>query len=259
MNGDSHENGSTEMQDVKLSAVVDGLLDQNLPEKRPQSNSPDPSMTSPSPEVSTIPKSSTWNEHLVEVARAKYRDFVIPIYGEINFDGRNSNRRFYFEPLVMLDPQSVVPISYGLLKQKSVRFSIQMWNEFLSSQVQKCLSNTFTGVRKENICVMPYEEVQLQADLVGHPFSLMEKPTAYNRQNENLVFYVICDSPSTAATLASDLRHNPDFSLKNLPLQLECRGLILRNSAGMERPSFMLNVTTIPSTGRFIIFNTSFT
>ena len=252
MNGDSHENGSTEMQDVKSSAY-DGLPEGNLPKKRPRSNSPE-SMTSPSPESFTIPKSSTWNEHLVEVARAKYRDFVIPIYGEINFDGRNSNRRFYFEPLVMLDPQSVVPVSYGLLKQKSVRFTIQMWNEFLNSQVQKSLSNIFTGVRKENICVMPYEEVQLQADLVGHPFSLMEKPTAYNRQNENLVFYVICDSPSTAATLASDLRHNPDFSLQNLPLQLECRGLVLRNSSGMERPSFTFDVAALPPTGMFTIY-----
>jgi len=251
MNEDSHEKGST---DVKLSAVIDGLLDQNLPKKRPRSTSPDP-MTSPSPESSTIPKSSTWKEHLIEVARAKFRDFLIPIYGEINYDGRNSNRRFYFEPIVMLDPQSVLPVTYGLLKQKSVRFSILMWNGVLLSQVQKSLSSIFTGVRKENICAMPYEEVQLQADLVGHPFSLMEKPPAYDRQNENLVCYVLCDSPSTAATLASDLRHNPDFSLQNLPLQLECKGLVLRNSAGMERPSFTFNVAAlIPPTGIYIIY-----
>ncbi len=110
-------------------------------------------MTSPSPEASTIPKPSTWNEHLdlIEVARAKYKDFLIPIYGEINYNGCNSKRRFYFEPIVMLDPQSVVPVTYGHLKLKTVRFSIQMWYDLLNSQVQKSLSSIFTGVRKENI------------------------------------------------------------------------------------------------------------
>ncbi len=228
MNADPQD--ATEMEDIKPSVA---LL--NLQSERPR---------------------STWNEHLTEVARTSYRDFLIKIFAEINYGGVSSNRHFYFEPIIMLDPKSVSTIASPIChQQKLVPFTLQMWDQHLVSKVQKCLSNIFTGVRKENIHIMPYEEVQIvikeqQSGSLEYPFWLMAEATPYDRQNENLVFYLITDSTSTATTLASNLRRNPDVTLRNYPLQLQCKGLALQNpTGGMVRPSFTFNIISLPPSG----------
>lgn len=49
-----------------------------------------------------------------EVAKVRYRDLLIRIFS----DSLDSNRRqFFFEPLVLLDPKSIVSKSQGSLKQ----------------------------------------------------------------------------------------------------------------------------------------------
>jgi len=231
------------MSHSKERKLPAGHLDSNL-RKRARSNTQEEEM---SDEASQMDQ-STWNDHLIEVARTRYRDYLISIYAETTYGGKDSNRRYYFEPLVIFNPSSVVWESHGILKQNFVRFSIQMWNAELHSKVLDCLSNTFVGVREENVNVMPYEEVQLSFSKVNplQSFRVMNEPVLYVRQNEALDFYFLCDLPDAAETLADDFRHNPEFSLRNFPLKLNCKGLALRNATDMDRPSFTFNVSTFP-------------
>jgi len=107
-----------------------GQLDSNL-QKRARSNTREEEM---SHEASQLDQ-STWNDHLIEVARTRYRDYLISIYAETTYGGKDSNRRYYFEPLVIFNPSSVVWESHGILYQNFVRFSIQMWNAELHFKV----------------------------------------------------------------------------------------------------------------------------
>ena len=236
----------SEPEDVKPPV---GLLDRNL-HKRPRSSS----QTNSHPEeASSNPTlQSKWRDQLTEIAKTNYRGLIIKIFSEKNYGDKDSQRRFYFEPVALLDPQSIVSESHVLLKQDFVRFTIRMWNEELQSKVKSCLKSILTGVKLENISVMPYEEVQLsfKKGFALQPFRLLEEETSYERQNESLDYYFICDSLTTATTVARDFRLHPDFSLKNFPLQLTCKGLVLPNtaelSASMNRPSFTFNVSTLP-------------
>ena len=47
--------------------------------------------------------------------------------------------------------------------------------------------------------------------------------------------------------MAEDFRHNPEFSLRNFPLEPNCKELALRNATEMNRPSFTFNVSTFPT------------
>lgn len=250
------------VKDVKPQ--VAGLLDRNM-HKRPRANSLQEGLSQTNfLQISTNSQmSTTWREHLIELAKIRYRDFLITIFAESTCVEKDASRRYYFEPIALLDPQSVVCQSHGLLHQDYVHFTIQMWNSQLHSKVLKYLQTNFSGVREENVSIMPYEKIQLSFTETGpvHSFEVMTKPTSYERQNESLDFYFLCDSLSTATTLARDFRLHPNFSLKSFPLQLQCRGLVLRNSTKllelMDRPSFTFNVSTFPA-GSYITFISQF-
>ncbi len=244
------KNTDQETEDRKPS--IDDLLARSHKRKRKKARkeADDPNEnnnhTEP-PAEATVNRPSNWTDHLVEVAKTSYRGFIITIYGEADHEGlSNGNRRFYFEPLVLLDPSSIVSESHVLLKKDFVRFSVQMWTADLRSKVHSTLmSLNHADVREENVHVMPYEEVQLKLNCSLLSFMLMKEPTFYSRMNENLDFYFLCDSPETAVTLAQDFRRNPEFSLKSFRLQMECKGLTLRNPV-LERPYFVFNVSSLP-------------
>ena len=142
-------------------------------------------------------------------------------------------RRFFFEPLVFLDPKSIVSnsCSHGSLKQDFVRITIQMWNLEIRSKVLERLRSLKSmkniEIEEEDICVMPFEDVQLVCKSGSLPpfISLSEKPTPYLRSNEDLDFYLLVDESSCANVLAHDIRQNPEFYLiSDWQLKLECHG-----------------------------------
>lgn len=244
------KNTDQETEDRKPS--IDDLLARSHKRKRKKARkeADDPNEnnnhTEP-PAEATVNRPSKWTDQLVEVAKTSFRGFIITIYAEADHESlSNGNRRFYFEPLVLLDPSSIVSESHVLLKKDFVRFSVQMWTADLRSKVHSTLmSLNHADVREENVHVMPYEEVQLKLNCSLLSFMLMKEPTFYSRMNENLDFYFLCDSPETAVTLAQDFRQNPEFSLKSFRLQMECKGLTLRNPV-LERPYFVFNVSSLP-------------
>jgi len=171
------------------------------------------------------------------ITQVKYNNLLVKIFSGST---EKNQRQFFFEPLVFVDPKSIVSksCSHGSLKQDFIRLTIQMWNEELRSKVLErlqsleCLQNVQFG--EEDIYVMPFEDVQLvcKSDSLPHFISLTDKSTPYLRSNEDLDFYLLVDESSSANVLAHDIRQNPDFYLINeWQLKLECRGFATESGA----------------------------
>ena len=207
--------------------------------------------------------SAVKEEQLIQVAEVIYHDFVVPIF-TLSGDGKNYSK-FYFHPLVLLDPKSIiVNKSSGFFKQNFIRFTVQMWDQELRFKVLERLrslpSLNDKEIKEEDVHVMRYEEVQLvfkpDDNVQRESIKLMKQPTPYYpRLSEKLDFYLLCDSSSTAHSLAEDLCQDPEFCLRNLQLVLECRGLVLFDNAAAlttdrvqsSRPIFFFNLFTLPS------------
>jgi len=132
-----------------------------------------------------------------------------------------------------------------------------MWNEDVRLKVLERLrtieSLRDVKIEEEEICVMPFEEVQLvcKPGGISHSIRLVDQPTSYLRSNEHLDFYLLCDVPSNV--LAHDFRQNAEFVLNQLGLKLECHGLTTQSGiapAGStlpERPTFVFNISVSPN------------
>ena len=194
---------------------------------------------------------------LFQVAKVKFHDLLVRIFSD-SLDKKP--RQFFFEPLVVLDPKSIVSKSHGFFKQDFICFTVQMWNEELRSKVLERL-RSLEGLQnvkigEEDVCVMPYEEVKLvfKSGSVPKSITLMDQPTSYLRSNENLDFYLLCDVSSASSALAEDFRKFPEFTLKSWKLALECRGLGIQSgtaaltdsmfTGNLKRPTFTFNVST---------------
>jgi len=191
---------------------------------------------------------------IVPLAKVSYNNILISIFTE---SSEKNPRRFFFEPIVLLDPKTISCQTHQLFHQEVVRFSVRMWNSEIRSKVRDRVQSlpTFEDLKinDDDILVMPYEEVQLvlrPGSIMDQSIQLMDEPvTSFHRQsNESLDFYFICDTQLTAATLADNLKKYPDFVLKKWKLALECRGLVLESEASSSNKSSIvtINVSTLP-------------
>ena len=75
---------------------------------------------------------------------------------------------------------------------------------------------------------------------------------SYHRSQESIDFYLICDSSSAAQALADEFRLDPKFTLSNLQLNLECKGLCFGvastnlSTLQINRPTFKFKVVISP-------------
>ena len=147
-----------------------------------------------------------------------------------------SPHRFFFEPMVLLDLDSITSESHVIFKQEFVRFTIQMWTTELRSRILDRLRTLpslwhLMDIQEDDISVMPYENIQLVSSnnpdgSINHEsIRLMDQASSYQRMNENLDFYFICDSATMAKALAQDFKKNPEFTLKSWQLSMVCRGI----------------------------------
>jgi len=194
---------------------------------------------------------------VVEVAEMSYQEYSIKIYSV----GAQNNKflQFFFEPIVVLDPKSVIILSQELFQEKKViQFTILMWTADIRTKVVELLRRDNPEIKEKDVRVMPYENVRL----VGKPESIhpsvtiMEEATSYRRQNEKLNFFVLCDSPTTSEILAENLRSCPEFVVRKWQLEIECRGMALNSSVTDDTPSAMMRplckfiVSTVPVVGQ---------
>lgn len=101
---------------------------------------------------------------LCDVSKIRYQGALIRIYTKKDYNEKKP-QRFFFEPFVFLDPNTIISKFKGFYKQKCISFKIQMWNTQVRSMVLKHLrslpnlSNAI--IEEDDVCVMPYEEVKL--------------------------------------------------------------------------------------------------
>jgi len=230
----SNELGAT---DLALDPLQVGLIPANNESNKEPEEAP--------------PKNPT--HQIVEVTTLNYQGFTIKIFSDVISENNNHPRRFYFEPIVLLDPQSVIIQSQQLLVQQNiVRFSIQMWNSEIRSKVLDHLRHKKFEPDEDNVSVMPYKTVNLvgEAGRMQQSFKILEEATSYHRQNEKLDFFLLCDSSSTAQFIGYRLRHFPEMFVRECKLALECRGLSMNQSmineaSDTEHPLFKLYVSTV--------------
>jgi len=190
------------------------------------------------------------SDRIYEVARVSYRDFSIGIFT----DNQEEPLRFFFEPIVLLDPTTVSIKSDHISKKNNlVRFKIKMWTNELRSKVLDRLRFLYYDVELDDISVMPYEELKLvvkPGSIIEQKARLVEETIPYKRLSESIPFYFICDSEDSATILTYDLRQNTELTLERCKLALECNGLRLPsriNPSDMtppDRPSATFNVST---------------
>ena len=203
---------------------------------------------------------------LIQVGEMSYEGTSIKIFTDRASErSKNSHPRFFFEPIVILDPKIITTQSQELFKEDVVHFTIQMWTPEIRSKVLDRLRLKNFEVDEEDVTVMPFDEVQLvnKPESIHSSIKIMEEAIPYHRLNEQLEFFMLCDSPARAQTLADNLRLYPAFVVRKWQLALECRGLGLNSSnTGDKRLSFKFIVSTFPATGQgnlnnsylFIIF-----
>jgi len=191
-------------------------------------------------------------QRLIEVGELNYKGFTIKIFKNGTFD------KFFFEPIVVLDQKSVVIQSQKLFKEDVVRFSILMWTLGIRSKILERLRLKNFQVDEDDVRVMPYDSVQLVAKSGSiHPsIKIMGEAIPYQRLNEKLEFFFLCDSSSSAKDLADSLHDSPDYLVRKWQLALECRGLALNPSVSddetsTDNPPFvkLIIVSTFPAVG----------
>lgn len=197
---------------------------------------------------------SSSNQQMDKVAKLNYENVVIDIFT----DSKTEPRRFFFMPLVQLDPTtiSIEASSDKFVKEQFVCFKIKMWTEDLRSKVLDHLrslpdlSNS-PKIKLDDISVMPYEEIKLvkKSDYVinNESVRLAKKSTSYERLSDSVPFYFRCDSMDSARFLADNLLQHPDFLLEKCKLGLECQGLALPSGSNPpDRRRATFEVSTLP-------------
>jgi len=203
---------------------------------------------------------------LTQIAKINYLDFLIGIFTDAS--EKNPNR-FFFEPVVLLEPKITAHQTHGLLlsgdhkNQNYLCLTIHMWSLELRSKVLgrlKSLPNlTNLNIQEDDVCVIPFEEVKLLCDpskSLLNSIKVTDRPISYLRSQKSLNFYLICDSssssaPSSAQALAGDFQRNPEFMLSTLQLELECKGLCFGAASTnlltqqINRPTFKFNIASL--------------
>ena len=170
---------------------------------------------------------------LFKAVSMPYRDFRVSIYKK----SAEAVDQFYYEPIVSLDPKSIV-INRAYDSQFQVTFTIEMWNNHLESLITKYLRDK-RGVEQldeSNVQVMPYEEIRLvemDYDSKKNIFTLPNRPKSYLLLNQSLNFDVFCDNKEAAEIVA-----NPSYLATHLALVFKSPASGLASSSSDENLAF---------------------
>lgn len=148
--------------------------------------------------------------HLIQIGSMPYHDFRVCIFKKVGGEAV----RFFYEPIVLLDPRSM--IIDQLTGQLS--FSIELWNAQLEKRIIRYLREEVgeVGLRSHQVHVMPYEEIQLvKKDGNEKMFRLPRHPTSNLRLRETVAFDVSCDTED----VTDELLINPKFLSQHLAVQ----------------------------------------
>jgi len=206
---------------------------------------------------------------IVEVSKVSYRGAIIRIFADA---GVKNHSRFFFEPLVHLDPKTIFARHYSFFQYDVVSFTIEMWNIELRRKVfdrvksLKGQNFNVTNIGEEDIYVLPFEEVFLihefhSTTVEPSAVKVIDGLQSYVRQSENLQFNLLCNSTSTAKNFAEDFRLNPGLVLHNFNMGLAANELVLGNQLEKNNSTnYKYPISTFNSTwgsqkqGKFISY-----
>ena len=157
---------------------------------------------------------------LVPVIPMRYRHFRIKIFKQ------QSRRvaRYFYEPVLLLDPSKIQSQVNKATGQAYVRFLVQMWNEAVEAQVLDWIKSLPGGANVQGFCVqaMPYDELRLvkSGDFdTSAVYRLPIQSTPYHQLDQSLQLHVLCETKEAADSLAEAFRADPSFSIQDLTLE----------------------------------------
>ena len=181
-------------------------------------------------------QNSSSSPPFIELTRITYHGFTIRIFTD--FKARNP-LRFFYDPIVELDPMTIKGESHNFLQNNVVSFTIEMWNHELRwnilSHLRSLAGFSKVVIGEDDIHVLPFEFIQMghKKNTTIHPsVQLMDEHTPYLRQSQSLQFHIICKSTEDAQGFVQDFRQNPEFVVDSLQLYLKCYGLDLGKQIG---------------------------
>lgn len=174
-----------------------------------------------------------------------YHHFYISIFQNASQQG---SKWYFYEPIVLLDPHSIASQSSKATGQHYVRFKLEMWSKDLHVKVIDFIKErTDEFVELQNVQLMPYGKIQLVKksfpETGKRTYRLPQQPIPYQRMNETLQFYLLCDSKEATDSLADDLSTDPEFTMRHLGL--ECSWMSKNEpstKAILYRQTFSINV-----------------
>ena len=143
---------------------------------------------------------------LIKVASMPYRNFRVSIYKKTG----GANDLFYYEPIVSLDPKSIIIHRGHAHHQFQVSFTVELWNTNLEKRIINYLRNDagIEQLKDSHVQVMPYEQVQLVVAIINYDDKTAQfqlpGPKSYLQQNGSLDFDVSCDSKDAADLVANE-------------------------------------------------------
>ena len=157
--------------------------------------------------------------NLVEIYPMRYHHFHVKIYKQLS-----TPPRFYYEPILLLDPLKTVSKFDKATEQHYVRFTIQMWDQKVEEQVVNWIKRLPGSQDVEDFCVqtMPFEKVRLvfrDIPSTSKSYRLPEQWRTYQHLPQNIQFHLLCETKEAANTVVESFRADPEFSMQNLALQ----------------------------------------
>ena len=130
-------------------------------------------------------------DRLVELVKMSYRDFQIGIFTD---SLETPPRRFFFEPVVFLDPRKIFSESHGLYKEDVVRFTVLNVDPDIRLKVLGRL-RSLPMLAKQSIQLYDVQLAHIP-ECIKKPMHLVNPPLPYRKMNKSLDFHLLCDSPS---------------------------------------------------------------
>lgn len=163
---------------------------------------------------SNTSKISPWTKLQIsptELCSMPYGSFRVNIYQHAsNNKSEQSNNKFFYAPIALLDHQSAVSQFNNITMLAEIRFRIEMWNDIVESQVVKYLSKVVDHeVQPHQVQVIPFEKVVLVSTIPPKADSLTTNwlPLEFHK---SLPFSLSCFERNVCDQLAQDMRSKPE-------------------------------------------------
>ncbi|XP_046637878.1 interaptin-like isoform X1 [Daphnia pulicaria] len=142
----------------------------------------------------------------------KYGNFLIEIYEHANNNQKSSDsqKKYFYSPIALLDHSSAVSIYNRFTKQPEMRFRIEMWNDKVENEVVKYL-NKIVGqeIQPDNVRVLHLDKVILTSKRAStEEYFLSPEWTNYDK-SKTLWFSLLCYDQKVCDELANEMRSNP--------------------------------------------------